>query len=127
MVKKLFLVALAALAVGMAVPSTRVQIQDYTVVPVRDWIGSRLAPGRLDAMANQLDVRLGRGEDLPAPTVFPSWIRRDYTGPETDPWGNPWYVSSNRRTYTVGSAGPDGEQGTDDDIFVTRSLEGVRH
>jgi hypothetical protein len=125
MIKRLFMLCLLALAVGMAVPSTRAQIRDHTIVPVRNYIGGRLAPGRLDAMANQLDVRLGRGEGLPGGD-FQAWIRRDYTGPETDPWGNPWYVTSGRSNYTVGSSGPDGEQGTDDDITVTRSLEGRR-
>jgi hypothetical protein len=124
MIKKLLMLALAALAVGLAVPSTRVQIQDRTIVPVRDWIGGRLAPGRLDAMANQIDVRVGRGEGLPP--AFAGWIRRDYSGPDTDPWGQPWFLVSNRSSYTVGTIGPDGVQGTEDDIVVTRRLPGSR-
>lgn len=124
MIKKLLMLCLLLLAIGMAVPSTRAEIQARTIVPVRDYIGGRLAPGRLDAMANQLDVRLGRAEGLPG--NFDGWIRRDYTGPETDPWGRAWYLVVSRSTYTVGSMGPDGEQGTEDDITVTRSLQGSR-
>jgi len=120
MIKKLLLLALAVLAVGMAVPSTRAEIQRRAVTPVLDAIGARLAPGRLEAMADQLDVRLGRGEGLP--TGFEGWLRRDYSGPELDPWENPWYLAPGRRDYTVGSMGPDGERGTDDDITVTREL-----
>jgi hypothetical protein len=71
-------------------------------------------------MADQLDVRLGRGEGLPG--VFDGWLRRDYSGPETDPWENPWFLDAGRRSYTVGSMGPDGEKGTADDITVTRDL-----
>lgn len=120
MIKKLLLLALAVLAVGMAVPSTRAEIQRRAVTPVLDAIGERLAPGRLEAMADQLDVRLGRGEGLP--TGFEGWLHRDYSGPELDPWERSWYLETGRRTYTVGSMGPDGEHGTDDDIVVTRDL-----
>lgn len=120
MIKKLFLLALALLAVGMAIPSTRAEIQRRAVTPVVDEIANRLAPGRLEAMADQLDVRLSRGEGLP--TGFEGWLRRDYSGPELDPWERPWYIEPGRRSYTVGSMGPDGEQGTEDDITVTRDL-----
>lgn len=122
MIKKLFLFALALLAVGMAVPSTRAEIRSRAITPVFDAIGTRLAPGRLEAMADQLYVRLDRGEGFPG--VFEAWLRRDYTGPETDPWDNPWLLEPGRRSYTVASAGPDGQRGTDDDITVTRDLPG---
>jgi hypothetical protein len=124
MIKRLFLLALALFAVGMAVPSTRAQIQANAFTPVRDAIGNRLVPRRLEVMANQLDVRLGRAEGLP--DNFEGWIRRDYSGPETDPWGNPWYLTPARRSYAVGSMGPDGRQGTDDDITETRDLPNLR-
>jgi hypothetical protein len=119
MVKRLLLFVFAVFAVAMAVPSTRQQIQDNAFTPVKDAIGTRLVPRRLDVMADQLDVRLGRAEGLP--DNFEGWIRRDYSGPETDPWGNPWYLSQGRSSYTVGSMGPDGQQGTEDDIRETRN------
>lgn len=124
MIKKLFMLLLAALAVGMAIPSTRAQIQATAITPVHDAIANRLAPGRLEAMADQLDVRLGRAEGLPQ--NFEGWLRRDYSGPELDPWDRPWFVQASRRSYTVGSMGPDGQQGTEDDITVTRELPGGR-
>lgn len=120
MVKKIFLLALAVFAVGMAIPSTRAEIQRRTVTPAMDFVANRIAPGRLEAMADQLDVRLSRGEALPV--GFEGWLRRDYSGPETDPWGNAWYLESGRRSYTVGTMGPDGEQGTEDDLRVSRDL-----
>jgi len=124
MIKKLLLLLLAVLAVGMAVPSTRAEITARAVTPVFDAIGARLAPGRLRAMADQLDVRLGRGEGIP--TQFEGWLRRDYSGPELDPWDNPWFIQVGRRSYTVGSMGPDGERGTPDDIVDERNLPGNR-
>lgn len=121
MIKKLLLLCLFVLAVAMAVPSTRAQIQVRAVKPVRDAIGVRLVPRQLDAMANQLDVRLSRAERLPVDN-FSAWVRRDYTGPELDPWDNPWFLQVGRRQYTVGSMGPDEQQGTGDDLTVSRNL-----
>lgn len=117
MLKKLFLMLLLLLGVGMAVPSTRARIED-SIQPIKDNIGGRIVPRRIEAMANQLDVRLGRAEGLPPD--FPNWLRRDYTGSPFDPWGNRYYLIAGRRDYTVGSMGPDGEQGTPDDITETR-------
>jgi hypothetical protein len=124
MFKKLMMLVLAAFAVVMAVPSTRAQFVAATITPAKNWIGERLAPKSLKVMADQLDVRLGRGEGMPAD--FNGWLRRDFSGSEVDPWGRSWYVKPGRRSYMVGSMGPDGEQGTGDDITQTRNLPGVR-
>jgi len=120
MIKRLILLLFAAFAVAMAVPSSRQQIQDNVFTPISDEIGRRLVPRRLRAMGDQLDARLGRGEGLPP--GFEGWLRVYYSGPETDPWGNTWYLIPARTTYTIGSMGPDGERGTDDDLTETRSL-----
>ena len=122
MVKKLIIWLFVALAVAMAVPSTRVAIEARAIQPVMDNIGERIVPGRLEAMANQLDARLRRAEGLPA--GFEGWLRRDYTSSELDPWDNVCFLETGRRSYTVGSMGPDGVQGTEDDITVERPLQG---
>jgi len=123
MIKKLIGLVFLAFAVGMAVPSSRAEIASWSV-PVTDAIGEKLVPRRIGVMADQLDVRLGRGEGLP--DGFEGWLRRDYSGSELDPWGNLYYLARGRRDYTVGSMGPDRVQGTDDDMTVTRSLPGER-
>lgn len=121
MIKKLLVFCLLVLGVAMAVPSTRAQIQGRAITPVMDAIRVRLVPRQLDAMADQLDVRLSRAERLPVDN-FGAWVRRDYTGPELDPWDHAWYLQVGRRQYTVGSMGRDGQQGTDDDLTVSRNL-----
>jgi hypothetical protein len=121
MVKKLMMLAFLALAVAMAVPTTRARIAD-SVRPLKDEMGARLVPRRLNAMADQLDVRLGRGEGLPG--QFEGWLRRDYSGAPEDPWGNRYFLQPGRRDYMVGSMGPDAVQGTDDDITETRRYPG---
>jgi hypothetical protein len=123
MVKKLIMMAFVALAIGMAVPTSRARIVDQ-LRPIKDRVGASLVPRRLEAMANQLDVRLGRGEGLPA--GFEGWLRRDYTGSQFDPWDRLYYIEPGRRSYTVGSMGPDGVQGTSDDIVEERPMPGYR-
>ena len=120
MIKKLILLLLAAFAVAMAVPSSRQRIQDNVFTPITDEIGRRLVPRRLRAMGDQLEVRVGRGEGLPQ--SFESWLRSYYSGPEVDPWGNPWYLTEGRTSWTVGSMGPDGQRGTADDLTETRQV-----
>jgi hypothetical protein len=122
MVKKLVILLVLVACVAMAVPSSRARIEADVFRPIMDSIGTRLVPRRLDAMANQLDARLSRAERLPTEN-FGAWLRRDYTGPEIDPWGNMWFLQVGRRDYTVGSMGPDGVVGTPDDMKVTRSLQ----
>ncbi len=124
MVKKLIMLVFLALAVGMAVPSTREQIVERAFVPVKDEIGRRLVPRRIEVMADQLDVRLSRGEGLPQ--NFEGWLRRDYSGSELDPWGRMYFIQVGRRNYTVGSMGPDGLQATDDDMTISRPLTNGR-
>lgn len=123
MVKRLVMLAFVAFAVAMAVPSTRAQIVD-AMRPLKDGVGNRLVPRRVGVMADQLEVRLGRGEGLP--DRFDGWLRRDYSGSPEDPWGHQYYLQTTRRDYTVGSMGPDGLQGTPDDITVTRKFPGRR-
>jgi hypothetical protein len=123
MLKRLMKLAVVALAVGMAIPSTRAQIAG-SVAPLKSWMGYQIVPRRLETMADQLDVRLGRAEGLPE--NFEGWLRRDYSGSPQDPWGSQYYLISGRRDYTVGTMGPDGIQGTEDDYTVTRPLEDRR-
>ncbi len=121
--KKLFMYGFVVLAIAMAVPQSRQAMTD-AVVPIGDRVGASLVPRRLNAMADQLDVRLSRAEGLPG--NFEGWLRRDYSGSEFDPWDNYYYLQQGRRDYVVGSMGPDGIQGTDDDITERRDLPGGR-
>jgi hypothetical protein len=123
MVKRIIGLAFVVLAVAMAVPSSRDRIVE-SLRPIKDKMGASIVPRRIEAMADQLDVRVGRGEGLPA--VFEGWLRRDYSGSEFDPWDNLYYLVPGRRTYVVGSMGPDGVQGTEDDIRVERNMPAGR-
>ena len=116
---KIFMLLLVALGIAMAVPSSRARLVEEAT-PVLDSFKARLVPSRLEAMADQLEVRIGRGESFPA--NFNGWLDRSYSGIPEDPWGQYYYLETSRRRFTVGSAGPDGEKGTPDDIEVERRL-----
>ena len=100
---------------AMAIPSTRAKMED-AARPVMDKFRVKLVPKRLEVMADQLDVRISRGQGLPS--SWDGWLRRDFSGVPEDPWGNIYFLESSRRGFTVGSMGPDGVQGTEDDITV---------
>ena len=104
MIKKLIMLLLAVFAVGMA----HSQHESRDPSPCfhagfrrdRGEVGTGTARG--DGRPS-LDVRLGRGEGLPG--NFEGWLRRDYSGPELDPWDRPWFIAPDDRAYTVGSDG----------------------
>ena len=85
-------------------------------------VKARIVPGRLEAMADQLEARIGRGESFP--TNWEGWLERDFSSVPEDPWDNYYYLQVSRRDFTVGSMGPDGRPNTGDDIKVTRRLAG---
>lgn len=112
---KIVLILLVIFGAAMAIPSTRAKLE-HAAAPVMNRVRAKMVPSRLNTMADQLDVRLQRGQGLPA--SWEGWLRRDYSGVPEDPWGNLYYLESGRRGFTVGSMGPDGERGTEDDITV---------
>ena len=123
MLKFIVKVALVLLVIGMVVPSTRARIEG-AFGSLTDRVNAKLVPGRLESMADQLDVRLDRAEGFPG--NFEGWLRRDFSGTPQDPWGSTYFLNVDRREYTVGSAGPDLLAGNADDITVTRPPPGAR-
>lgn len=119
MLGKLFLLVILALGIGMAVPSTRAQLQD-AARPIMNKYKAKLVPSRLESVANQLEARMGRGRDFPAD--WEVWLTREFSGVPEDPWGHLYYLETNRAGFKVGSSGPDGTMRTPDDIVLERRL-----
>ena len=117
MIGKLLLLAIVALGVGLAIPSTRPRILN----PVLDRINNEIVPRRLETIAAQLDMMTQRGEDLPTGN-WEGWIRAYTTQDPVDPWGNVYYLDRRRDSYVLGSMGPDRTKGTPDDLTVSRSF-----
>ncbi|HSG49326.1 MAG TPA: type II secretion system protein GspG [Longimicrobiales bacterium] len=116
---KIILLIIVVLGIGMAIPSTRATMEEKAA-PVMNAFKAKLVPGRLEAMADQLQTRLNRGEGFPG--NWEAWLDRDFTSVPEDPWGALYYLQQSRGSFTVGSVGPDGIQGNEDDIRVTRQL-----
>ena len=121
MLGKLLLGLFLVLGIAMAVPSTRSTLIEKAS-PVLNGFRAKMVPSRLDAMADQLEERMRRGEGFP--NSWENWLDRDFTGDPKDPWGNVFYLQPSRRSFTVGSMGPDGVKGNEDDIKLTRQLGG---
>ncbi len=119
MLGKIILLLVVVLGIGMAVPSTRAKMVAQAA-PVMNKFKAKLVPGRLEVMADQLEIRVNRGEGFPS--SWEGWLTRDYTSAPQDPWGALYYLQTSRSGFTVGSVGPDGVQGNQDDITVTRKL-----
>ena len=64
------------------------------------------------------------GKELPTQRSFTGWVRRTmpFEKKELDPWGHAYFLLHKDRTYTVGSAGPDGVKGNADDIAKTATF-----
>ena len=118
MLKKLFTLAILALGVAVAVPGSRAVLLEKAT-PLLDGFNAKIVPGRLEAMVTQLNARVSRGEGFPR--NWERWLDREFTSSPEDPWGNLYYVQQRRGGFLVGSMGPDGQQGTADDIQVESS------
>ena len=82
---RIILILVVVLGAAMAIPSTRAKIED-AAAPLMNSVKAKLVPKRLEVMADQLDVRLQRGQGLP--DSWDGWLRRDFSGVPEDPWGN---------------------------------------
>lgn len=116
---KLILLVIVVLGIGMAIPATRAKMLD-AAAPTMNKFKAKLVPSRLEAMADQVAVRVNRGEGYPP--QWEHWLQNDFSGAPQDPWGNLYYIETDRQGFTVGSDGPDGLPHTPDDITVKRRL-----
>lgn len=119
---KLLLVALIALGVAMYMPDSRTWILERAepaLTPVFRWQTN----SELEKIARDLQMyereNMGR---LPAEGLFLRWLENRYQGddPTTDSWGNTYSLLARSDSFRVVSYGPDGVQGTPDDLTVVR-------
>lgn len=131
-VKKLILLLVVFAVASATVPALRERVEprvvpvwdtglrrlepviELAMVPVHRW----LAQHEAQSIARMLHSRAGASDRLPLPSDFPDYLRRNWRGGKQgrDPWGNWYYLVVSRDSITVGSAGPDGERNTEDDI-----------
>jgi hypothetical protein len=108
---------LLAIGAVVLVPSLRERAMPH-VAPALDPFYSWSARNRVTEIVDLLHQEETLGRPIPAPREFAQFVdRRDVKkGASLDPWGTPFYLQVNRRTYVVGSAGKDRRPRTPDDI-----------
>lgn len=112
---KLVVFLIVVFAIAVTIPQTR-QMLANEAAPYINKYKAKIVPKRLDVMIDQLVVKVNRGEPLPSGKSAWGWLHRDYSSDPEDPWGHPYYIDATRGGFIVGSMGPDGIKGTQDDI-----------
>lgn len=105
-----------ALAVVLMVPQLRARARpqiEYVLNPVYRWE----AKNRVTDVQRVLVRERSQGATLPRPRDFTQFLTAR-EGPQAalDPWSEPYYLVTTRRSFRVGSSGPDRVRNTTDDI-----------
>jgi hypothetical protein len=87
---------------------------EFALNPVYRWE----AKNRVNAISRVLERARSEGRPLPRPRDFHRFLA-ELEGDEAalDPWGQPYFLARRRRSFQVGSAGPDRTSHTPDDIL----------
>lgn len=105
------------LATVLMVPSLRARARpqiEYVLSPVYRWE----AKNRVHAIQRVLERERSQGSALPRPKDFNRFLAaREGDQAAVDPWNEPYYLVTTRRTFRVGSSGPDRQRSTTDDIL----------
>ncbi len=135
--KRLFLVLVVAGGAALTVPDLRARARPHlepAFGDVMDWWADRLQPvvdpalrwsatNELRTVLRSLREASQMGQPLPDPARFPTYVMQKHVSGRggNDPWGTPYYLIVTPDSLIGGSAGPDGERGTADDIRVSVS------
>ncbi|MBW3571078.1 MAG: hypothetical protein KY467_08225 [Gemmatimonadetes bacterium] len=105
------------LATVLLVPSLRERARpqiEYVLNPIYRWE----ARNRVNAIYRVLERERSQGTGLPTPREFQRFLAaREGAKAALDPWNEPYYLATTRRTFRVGSSGPDRQRNTMDDIL----------
>jgi len=89
---------------------------EFALNPLYRWE----AKNRVNAISRVVERARSEGTPLPRPRDFHRFLAdREGADAALDPWGQPYYLARQRRSFRVGSAGPDRLMATDDDIHST--------
>jgi hypothetical protein len=117
MISKILWVLVFLLATVLLVPSLRARARpqiEYVLTPVYRWE----ARNRVHAVQKVLEREQSQGGALPRPRDFSKFlVTREGAEASVDPWEQPYFLIATRRTFQVGSSGPDRQRNTVDDIL----------
>ena len=131
---KKFLAFLLVFAVIWAIPPVRASlieklhplfaklgpVGERAATPMRNYT----ARTQINAVLTNIKQRSEEGRQVPTAQGFERWLREHPPSDkkEMDPWGHPYFMTKTSRTYTIGSAGPDGVRGNADDVIKSVTL-----
>jgi hypothetical protein len=127
------IIAVVILALIWAIPGARTHLV-ASVHPVLERLGPgaefMIRPARREAAKKQMNSilrvvasDLNEGREVPSDSRFQAWLTQRM--PELngrDPWGSHYWLTRAGTELTVGSNGPDGRRGTEDDLSQTISF-----
>lgn len=101
-------------------PSFRERARPYTdkaLSPVYGW----LTRSRVSEIARAIQAKRSSGSQLPTSSGLGAFLADHYRRDDAalDPWGHPFFLSSDQWSVRVTSSGPDGLPFTSDDIRST--------
>jgi hypothetical protein len=123
-----FIMFVVIMAIVWAIPPARAQV-GAAALPALELLGPRgeavIRPARREAAKKQLrsvgrvlSTDLETGRELPVgDRAFQQWMKQripELSG--NDPWHKPYWLETRSGQLVIGSSGPDGLRGTDDDI-----------
>jgi hypothetical protein len=126
---RILIAAIVILAVIWAIEPARQRVT-AAATPVLEALGPvgefALRPARRMGAKNQarqitrtLIIERNERREVPDARTFDRWLARRMPEDRLDPWGNVYWLDRRTNSLTVGSSGPDGVRGTDDDISHT--------
>ena len=118
---RLLFVLLAVLVAVVLNPTLRKRVEPhlaFALDPLYEW----QVKDRVAEMARGLQSDLAAGRPLPTEREFEAYLTGRYPGDDAhlDPWGTPYYLKRVRNVVQIGSAGPDRERGSEDDVLSPR-------
>jgi len=113
---RIFLILVLALVAVLTIKPLRERARpqiEFVLNPIYQWE----AKNRVNEIYRVLERERAQGSPIPKPRDFHAFLAREGSSADVDPWNTPFYLASSRRTYHVGSAGPDRVRGNADDII----------
>lgn len=117
MIWKLVGILVLVIGVVLSVPSLRQEVRpqiEYVLRPVYKWN----TKNRVNEIHRTLDRQRAMGQPVPNARTFSAFLEQEEgKGAAQDAWGEPYFLLAQRKSYRVGSKGPDRLRGTPDDIL----------
>jgi hypothetical protein len=117
---KLIVILLVALGAAFYFPSSRAVLLDKAG-PLLNPAFRLATKAELEKVSRDLETYERETNRLPPPREFTAWLEDRHAGDAThDSWGNSYVLVVRSNAFDVISLGPDGRQGTRDDLVNTR-------